>query len=253
MLVGNPSQKVEKILLALDPSSTLIESGAELQCDLIITHHPAIFRPLPSLRTDHPTGHFIARALQENIAVIGCHTNLDSVAGGVSDVLAQNLGLIQTQPLVPSNQDCSHEKPCGLGRIGSFPTPVSAESFIEKIMHGCSPPWLLEAGPRPNQVKKVAVCGGSCGDFAELAYNMGADAFITAEIKHSVARWAEDARFWIIDGGHFATENPAITVFQKQLQKIAEENNLTVEIILSSQEAPLRLVEESIRNTFQQD
>ncbi len=246
LLVGKPSQPIHKVLLALDPSPTLVNDAVANDCDLILTHHPIIFRPLKSLRTDHPTGQFIAQALQHNIAVIGCHTNLDAAVGGVSDVLAQGLGLMDTSPLVSNHSDCTTEENCGLGRIGTYSTALPPEKFIGRLIQSCSPPWLLEAGRRPKQVMTVAVCGGSCGDFAEIAFTQGADVFVTAEIKHSVARWAEDAGFWIIDGGHFATENPAMAILQQQLQQHIAAAEIPITIATAQQQAPLRIIKESI-------
>lgn len=244
LLVGNPGQSVTKILLALDPSPTLIEQAVVNSCELVITHHPAIFRPLKSLRTDTPTGKFLALALQHNIAIIGCHTNLDATSGGVSDVLAAKLGLENLVPLLPSKNGCTEQGACGLGRIGTYPTPRSTTSFIHTLQQATQAPWLLEAGPRPESIAKVAVCGGSCGDFAELAQSRGVDVFVTAEIKHNVARWAEDAHFWLIDGGHFATENPAMELLKQHLQKALNDAEIKAVIMVAKQTSPLRLIQE---------
>lgn len=246
LLVGSPEQKVKAILLALDPSPELIRDAVDKGCNLIITHHPVIFRPIKALRTDQPTGHFIAEAIQHSIGVIGCHTNLDATIGGVSDVLADGLGVQDTRPLVAGAQGCESENMCGLGRIGSYPEPISPQEFIKRVCDSCKPPWLLEAGSRPETVSTVAVCGGSCSDFAETALALGADVFITAEIKHSVARWAEDAGLWIIDGGHFATEYPAITVLKDRLVQELGNTNIEIATHVASQQSPLRLVEESL-------
>ena len=241
LLIGSPQNRLTSILLALDPIADLIVQAQDLGADLIITHHPAIFHPLKSLRTDQPVGNFIASALQAGINVIGCHTNLDSTNGGVSDVLARAVGLIDTAPLV-AEKNSSCEKGCGLGRIGNLPQPVVAEAFVNRIYETLSPPWLLEAGRRPEQVSRVAVCGGSCSDFSETALMAGADVFITAEIKHDIARWAEDAGLWIIDGGHFATENPAIPALGALLTEKMQRLNMKASINIAQQEPPLKLV-----------
>lgn len=242
LLVGSPDNPVTSILLALDPTVSLIAEAEKYGAELIITHHPAIFHPLKSLRTDHPVGNFICSAVQAGISVIGCHTNFDAVCGGVSDVLARLLGVVNAVPLIadPSNR-CG--KKCGVGRIGTLPEAVSTDSFIADIYKAISPPWLLEAGPRPDTVFKVAVCGGSCSDLSETALSAGADVFITSEIKHDVARWAEEAGLWLIDGGHFATENPAIRQgLQKLLTDKCRELDMNVRVHIGRQEAPLRLV-----------
>ncbi len=241
LLVGSPDLPVTGLLIGLDPCSAILDEAVAAGCNLIITHHPVIFRPLKAVHTSTFPGNFIARALQRNIAVIGCHTNLDAVSGGVSDVLAQALHLDDLRPLVP-NQENSDCRPCGLGRIGVCSSPVTTEKFITLLHEALSPPWLLEAGPRPETVSTVAVCGGSCGDFAETALQQGADVFLTAEIKHSVARWAEEAGLWLIDGGHFATEQLAVPILGKTLQQKLDHLNVSIPIHFSRQTAPLTLV-----------
>ncbi len=241
LLVGTATKKVRKALLALDPTSALIAEARAKNADLIITHHPLIFRPVKSLRSDQPTGKLITDAIHNNLSVIGCHTNLDSAIGGVSDVLITRLGCIDSVPLIPKS--CGDGDPiCGLGRLGRYPSPLPAQHFIDKLRQTCKPPWLLEAGPRPKQVTRIAVCGGSCSDFAETALARGADVFVTAEVKHAAARWAEDAGLWLIDGGHFATENPSISVLAQMLQQKINNASLNIEICTANQQSPLRLI-----------
>ncbi|MCL2789603.1 MAG: Nif3-like dinuclear metal center hexameric protein [Desulfobulbus sp.] len=239
LLIGDPRQQVRRVLLALDPTAALIDQAAAGQFDLIITHHPVIFRPLKAVRTDTPTGRFIATAAQSRISVIACHTNLDSIQNGVSDHLAQSLGLADVRPLAPSRSGC--DPMCGLGRIGAFPEPVDASTFLDRLRQVCAPPWILEAGIRPKRVTTVAVCGGSCSDLAEMAHNQGADVFVTAEVKHAVARWAVDAGLWLLDAGHFATEQPAMFVFCDMLRQHIAAHSWDIAIDVAAQQSPLNL------------
>lgn len=237
LLVGNPEQPVHRILLALDPTCFLIDQARTDRYDLVITHHPIIFKPLKALRTDTPIGRFLATAARAGIGVIACHTNLDAIQGGVSDHLACALGLPDSKPLVPAAKHCG----CGLGRLGTYPVPLTAEAFLAKIRQACAPPWILEAGQRPAQVATVAVCGGSCSDLAETALRRGADVLLTAEVKHAAARWAEDAGLWLLDAGHFATENPAMALFRDCLRQQAADHGWDLVIDAAQQQPPLRL------------
>jgi len=239
LLVGDPGQQVRRVLLALDPTAALIDQAAAKRYDLVVTHHPVIFRPLKTVRTDTPTGRFIATAARNQISVIACHTNLDSSQGGVSDHLAQSLGLVDIRPLAPSRGEYGLD--CGLGRIGILPTPVDASTFLDRLRQACSPPWILEAGIRPEQVTTVAVCGGSCSDLAEATFNMGTDVFVTSEVKHSVARWAADAGLWLLDAGHFATEQLAMPFFRDILRQHIEARSWDITIDLAVQQPPLNL------------
>jgi dinuclear metal center YbgI/SA1388 family protein len=240
LLVGSPDDRVSSVLLALDPLVPLIAEAKRCGAELIVTHHPAIFRPLKSLRTDRPDGRFLAAAVRAGINVVGCHTNLDAACGGVNDVLADLLGLQNTTPLLPDRSE-SCAAPCGLGRIGILPEPVLPEEFLAKVHAALSPPWLLEAGPRPEHVAKVAVCGGSCSDISETALTAGADVFLTAEIKHNIACWAEEAGLWLIDGGHFATEYPAVQGLARLLSDRLQQAGMDVEVHCACQKPPLRL------------
>jgi len=240
LLIGDPGRSVHRILLALDPTCTLIDLACDGQYDLVITHHPAIFRPLKALRTDTPIGRFLAAAIRADISVIACHTNFDVIEGGVSDILATALGLTHFRPLIPTSQGCPTT--CGLGRIGTYPVPVTSVDFLARLQLACAPPWILEAGQRPQQVSTVAVCGGSCADLAETALHQAADVFVTAEVKHSIARWAEDAGLWILDAGHFATENAAMVGLKNQLQQQVDDCGWNLEIDTAGQRSPLRLV-----------
>lgn len=240
ILVGSPAQPVHRILVALDPYTALAEQAVKRNCDLIITHHPIIFRPIKALHTNTPVGAFLAAVIRAGISVIACHTNLDSMAKGVSNALAQGLGLEDIRPLVPSTHSCADQ--CGLGSIGTYPHPLPATELIQRLQRFCAPEWLLDAGNRPESISRVAVCGGSGSDLAETALAQGAEVYITAEIKHNVARWAEEVGIWLVDAGHFPTENPAMPLFVQHLHDLLHSRTWTIPIELAEQEAPLRLL-----------
>ncbi len=241
LLVGSAREPVRGVLLGLDPLPALLEEARRLDANLVITHHPLIFRPLPAIRTDRPPGRFIRDALAAGINVIGCHTNLDATTGGVSDVLAGRLGLTNITPLVPGDHG-NGDAACGLGRLGDYNEPLPPADFLARLRDVLAPPWLLAAGPRPARVGRVAVCGGSCSEFAEQALQAGADVFVTAEVKHAIARWAEEVGLWIIDAGHFATEYPAMAVLRERLEAALADRGMAIGIHLARQEPPLQAV-----------
>ena len=204
LLVGDPESAVSGIMIGLDPTASLLDEAVAHGANLVITHHPIIFQALKAIRTDQPTGALIAKALSKHIAIIACHTNLDVVTNGVSHVLAERLGLTALTPLngrTPTTPDL------GLGRLGSLPAPVAGEAFLARLCAVLALPTVAVAGPLPETVQRVAVCGGSGSELAGAAKASGAQLFITAEVKHHTARWAEETGFCIIDAGHFATEH----------------------------------------------
>jgi dinuclear metal center YbgI/SA1388 family protein len=237
LVLGNPTAEVQGILLALDPSLAVLEEAQRLGTQVLITHHPAIFQALKQIRTDQIFGRLLNAALQSKINLIACHTNLDATRQGVSDVLAASLGLQETLPLLPDPTDGS----CGIGRLGSLPEALSAEALLQTMQRTLSLPWLLEAGPRPQSLRRIALCGGSGSDLAERALAAGAEVFLTAEVKHHTARWAEEAGLWLLDGGHFATEWPVLALLRNRLHHALADH--TIQIHISQQNNPLRLAE----------
>lgn len=206
LLVGNPASPVSGILVGLDPVAALLDEAVALQADLIITHHPVIFHPLHCLRTDQVMGGLLASALSAGITMVACHTNLDSAANGVNDILAARLALQAKRPLKTHTADNG----CGMGRIGTLATPVAGDAFLSRVLAALGVSQVRFAGRLPESVATVAVCGGSGDDFTQAAFDAGADIYLTGEIKLSTARWVEEAGFCVVDAGHYATELPVV-------------------------------------------
>jgi len=234
LLVGSPEQGVRKILLGLDPTTALVDEAIAKGADTIITHHPVIFKPLPRIDTSSPEGSLLEKALIHHIAIIACHTNLDSSKSGVSDILATELGLTKLTPLLPTAP--GNEAGTGLGRVGCYAEPIAIGEFINRALKVLGLPVLQVAGPLPEMVEKVAVCGGSGSDLAETAYASGADIYLTAEVKHNIARWAEERNFCIIDGSHYGTEQPAVRLLAEKLSTIAALGSWNIEILQTAEE-----------------
>lgn len=226
LLVGNPEQPATSLLVGLDPTNTLLDEAIATGADTIITHHPVIFQPLPRINTADPIGRLLEKALSHRISIIACHTNLDSAAEGVSDILGRSLGLANLVPLLPAPG--ADDPRIGMGRIGYYKEAIPAADFLRTAMEELGLPTLQVAGPLPDTVRTVAVCGGSGSDLAQTAYNRGADIYLTAEIKHSTARWAEEHNFCIIDGTHYGTEQPAVRLLAEKLEKICSAHNWNI-------------------------
>lgn len=234
LLVGSPDNRVNTILIGLDPTTTLVDEAVSLSADTIITHHPVIFKPLPAINTGAPSGRLLQKALSHNISIIGCHTNLDSAVDGVNDVLAGGLGLTGLTPLLPAEK--SDDPRSGLGRIGTYAEPLAQSDFLRRLFKLLDVDSVNIAGELPEKITTVAVCGGSGSEFAEQAHSLGADVYLSAEIKHATAVWANEMGFAIIDGTHYATEKPATVYLADKLQKLAQEQNWQIDIRLTETE-----------------
>ncbi|HSR37203.1 MAG TPA: Nif3-like dinuclear metal center hexameric protein [Desulfurivibrionaceae bacterium] len=231
LMVGDPRQPVTGILVGLDPTEALLDEAMAAGANTIVTHHPLLFKPPKSIRTDQPLGRTIAKALANNLTLIACHTNLDVVGRGVSAILAEKLGLTDCQPLDGADT-------IGFGRIGTLAPPLPGDRFLQKASAAMQCQSLLVAGTVPSSVSRVAVCGGSGSELAEKALELGAEIYVTAEIKHSTARWAEMAGICLIDAGHFATENIVTHEFAFRINEALATAGHTIPVHVSNRQQP---------------
>lgn len=229
LLVGNPNQEVTAILAGLDPTNTLIDEALRLGANTIITHHPVIFKPLQALDTSTPEGRLLEKAITHRLAVIGFHTNFDSAPTGVSTILAEMLGLSNLSPLIPTPEKTPAD--AGLGRLGSYRPPISSAEFLKRVLDVIGQDSVQMAGTLPEMVTTVAVCGGSGSEFAVQAQGLGADVFLTAEIKHHTAIWAIENDFCVIDGTHYGTEKPAVSFLVKILTEAGHREKWNIRIL----------------------
>lgn len=216
LIVGANGQEVDNVLVCLDVTLAALDEAISKDCQAIVSHHPPIFKPLARIDLDDASGVMVRTALVHRMALIACHTNLDSATGGVSDALASVLGLRETRPL----QSAAGHTGAGLGRIGRFAEPVSAGEFLRRVAAATANTALPIAGNLPETITTVAVCGGSGSEFAPLARRLGADVYLSGEIKHSTALWARENGFCLIDGGHWGTEHQAVDILTTWLEKL---------------------------------
>ena len=207
LLAGRPDQNVTGILCALDLNFLVMEEAVRLGANLIVTHHPILFRGRKNLREDEPEGRMLCSLVRNNLALIAAHTNFDNAPCGVNDALAKALGLEDV---------CVMEH--GM-RMGMLPEAMSPERFCdwteEKLacrarMYVLSPETLIE---------RVAVCGGAGGDFWPQAARAGAQAFVTGEIRHHDALAGTAAGLCMVEAGHYETEHIAIKLLADGLQE----------------------------------
>ena len=205
------------MLVALDPFRNVIEEAIELGADLIVTHHPLIFRNgLMAVNEDSETGRCVLTLIEHGIAAINAHTNLDVAPGGINDVLAQTLGLENICIINPEGTTESGQ-PYGLLRCGDV-AAQPLEAFLAHVKQrlGCDGLRYVNSS---NPVHRVAVGGGSCADEMRDALEAGCDTFVTADVKYNQFRTAFELGLNLIDAGHFHTENPAMPILAEKLRQ----------------------------------
>ena len=220
LLCGSRSTPVTKVLVALDPFEHVCREAADWGAQVIVTHHPMIFRPLPSITDETSIGRGIMTLLRSGISAINAHTNLDQAPGGVNDVLAKTLGLQNIQVITPCGVTETGD-PWGLLRMGEV-EEQSLETFLGavKAQLGCTGLRYVDAG---KPVRKVAVGGGACGDGGMEALRAGCDTFVTSDIKYNQFWDAHDFGLNLIDAGHFHTENPVVAVLAEKIAAVFPE------------------------------
>ena len=214
LLCGSKSTPVTKILVALDPFEHVCTEAARWGAELIVTHHPMIFRPLPNVTDETSIGRGIMTLIRNGISAVNAHTNLDQAPGGVNDVLAKRLALVNVEVLNPCGTTESGDS-WGLLRAGEVPEqPLDAFLNRVKILLGCEGLRYVNGG-RP--VRRVCVGGGSCADGMHEAIAAGCDTFVTSDVKYNQFWDAHDLGLNLIDAGHFYTENPVVPVLAEKL------------------------------------
>ncbi len=213
-LVGDGEREVTKVLTALDVTEPVLKEAEKLGANLIISHHPVIFG---ALKEFHPKS-IAFLAAEKGIGIISAHTCLDIADGGVNDCLAAVLKLSNVRKVENSEN---------LLRIGELENPMTCEEFVayvgEKLAVGG-----IKYTPTEKEIKSVAVCGGSGGYLYPAAMAAGADAYVTANIKHNIFIDIRRDNFCVLDAGHFCTENTVIAPLAEKLKANFPETEIAV-------------------------
>jgi len=215
LLIGSMECDVTKIGVVLDVTPDVVQEAVSRGIDCIVSHHPIIFSALKSIGT----GCAVYQAIHQGIAVISAHTNLDAANGGVNDALADLLSLQKVEPL-----GFYGESTPPMGRIGYLSDELDVEDFVKLVEERLHTRVRFTRGD--SKINRVAVCGGAGGDLLYPAIDAGADALVTAEIKHHMFLQAQSQHFILIDAGHFETEVPVV---KKLCQFLTNELNAQID------------------------
>ena len=227
LMVGDRDKEVKKVLLALDCTLKVVEEAKRENVDLIITHHPLIFRKPSSITTDTLQGKKIIELIKNDISLYSSHTNLDSAENGLNSTIVSILGFGNSEILEVNKRDAS----AGLGRIVKLDNEVFLDEIINKVKNALGINNLRVVRGK-EKVSKVAIINGSGQDFIGKAVSQGADLIITGDTTYHFASDYKEMGINIIDVGHFASEQ--ITFFSV-MKNIKDKIN-DVEFITSNVE-----------------
>ena len=212
--VGDPDMQVSAVLLCLDVTEEVMEEARKRQCNMVISHHPLLFKGLKRISGATPTQRIVIDALRDGIAIYSAHTNLDSAWEGVSHEIAHALGATGLRVLQPKPGDPS----VGLGIVGEIePTPKM--EFLRKVKDIFNVKALRYSGQSSALViRRVAVCGGSGGALIPDAIKAGADIYISGGLKYHdfTDRGCE---ILLADIGHYESELCSRKIFSRIIRE----------------------------------
>ena len=209
--IGAPHKKVSTILVTLTITDEVVQRAIADQVDLIVAHHPLIYKPIHNIRVDQPQGALLAALLQHEMAVYVAHTNLDQAPEGVNHWLAEEINLKDHRVLIPGTIEQA-----GLGRIGAI-APLALGELAHKLENLWGLPVSV-VGDRQRLITIVSVVGGSGGDFAAQAKAAGADCLVTGDVSYHDALDALALDLAVLDAGHFSTEKIVVPKLVEYLQ-----------------------------------
>lgn len=200
LLTGNMNKKINRVLVTLDITKEAAEEAVEIGAELVVSHHPVIFKPLYSLEDDEPA----CILMKNSISAICVHTPFDIAQDGMNDILMELSGFNKAEGILEVTGN--DEKPYGFGTIGISDIEYAPSELAKKFKEllECTVVRYTDGG---KNIKKAAFCTGSGGNLIESAVNLGADAYITSEVKHDQWLYAKRKGISVFDCGHFHTEN----------------------------------------------
>ena len=217
MCLPDGSAEVYRALVALDVTEEIVDYAIERGFDLIVSHHPLIFKPITSIDEENHISRKLIKLICSGISVFSFHTRADKMIGGVNDMLADLLGMYDTESFGEG----------ALGRIGTIYEPMELQDFAYRVKQLIGADAVRYADGF-SDVHKVAVVGGDGKSYVKAAIEAGADTFLSGRIGYNVMEEASEMGINLIEAGHFYTEKQITEFFRELL--IDFDSNLYVEI-----------------------
>ncbi|MCF6514993.1 Nif3-like dinuclear metal center hexameric protein [Lactobacillus sp. S2-2] len=232
--IGNLENDVAKVLITLDVRPEVVQEAIDKNIDLIISHHPLIFRPIKNIDLSNEQNKMYVELIKHNINVFSAHTNLDNAQNGMNQWLAELLDLENIKPVnLSMNLKKGYVKDVPTGRIGNLKKECSLKDFAKICKDKFDIDGLrLISNNLDQQINKVAVLGGDGGKYYPSMQNAGADVYITGDIYYHVGHDILADGFSVIDPGH-NIEKVISNRLTKDYLKWKEEYNLDIEIFES--------------------
>lgn len=232
LLIGSQNKIVNRVLLALDITETVVEEAINGGYDLVIAHHPLIFKGLKQITQETRIGRLVTHLIKHDIALISAHTNIDlSFEYGTSRHISNLYGLEHVRPL--------NEK--GYGIVGEFPFAIDFDTFV-KDTKSIFNSDLIRVGPHgveKKTIKTIGICSGSASDYINDALSNHVDVYVTSDLKYHEYQIAIGSNTLLVDVGHFESEKIYLDFLLEHLTLRSEEKNYDVLFHCSKNERPI--------------
>lgn len=230
LIVGRCEKEIKRIVIALDPSDDVIEQAVAMEADMLLTHHPMIFKPIKKIHSGHFIGRRLIKLIQNDISYYVMHTNFDIM--GMADAAADELGLRSREVLETTYEDEISKE--GFGRIGGLLRQMSLEECALFVKERFKTRAVKVFGNLELPVERVAISPGSGKSMIKSALDARAEVLITGDIDHHDGMDAVAQGLAIIDAGHFALEHIFVSYMKEYLQRECKE----LEIFAAGEESP---------------
>ncbi|MDO4268329.1 MAG: Nif3-like dinuclear metal center hexameric protein [Eubacteriales bacterium] len=216
---GRADKEIKRILVALDATDEVVEQAVSWQADLLVTHHPLIFKPLKLVNDENFISRRIVSLIQADICYFAMHTNFDAAPGCMADLAAGRLGLLDGEPLEVTGE--ADGLPIGIGKKGRLPAPVSLKELALQVKQAFGLPFVTVYGSEQvrEPIERIAVSPGAGGSMIEYAVEAGAQALVTGDIGHHSGIDAAARHMAVIDAGHYGLEHIFIPFMAEYIRR----------------------------------
>lgn len=235
LMIGESEIEITNVLVALDCTLQVIEEAVKKNCNLILTHHPILFRKPSNITNKTLQGKKILKLIKNNIAVYSSHTNLDAIQGGINDAIVEILGFGQGDILARNEIGENINRKAGIGRLITLKNESKLIGILNLLKNKLELKDIRFCGNIDKTIKKIAIINGSGQDFFEICKKKKADVIITGDTSYHFVSDFNEENIAIVDIGHFSSEFAPLIKVSKEINKKLIENNFKGEMLISKE------------------
>ncbi len=218
LLIGDKNKKINKVLITLDADEAVVKDAVDKGCDLIISHHPLIFKPLKRVVSDDSISRTVIKLIKNDISLISVHTNFDGVKFGLCDLFLDKIADTTGRCAIEGDADN------GSGRMAEIKDEKTLSEILSKIKDQFSLENLNYVGNTDKIIRKIAVCNGGGADFLYTAKDAGCDLFVSGDFKYHHARFAYENEIALVYVPHYNAEIMFCEYVKELLEKEFKES-----------------------------